>query len=837
MKGGLSNPLMNFDADNVNEQQVTVKTPESLKRACEYCGFNKIESLIRCDDCMKCFCNGPGETYSTHAIDHLSRSGHKKVSLFGSGIFDNEALECHNCGCQNIFSLGFITSTLGDLVFLCRQPCDSQELLEPLKLSVEAWLPLICERQIVTWLVCGLSKYERSKCLKVSSQKTMELEERWKLDPSVTMFDILKEPIVQQDMWKTPKSFENVDEHFDFFGKLVQLEMEHQKELSQKVISKNVAVEWKIDSKQSAMATFVLKSMELEVDLRPADIVRLRHSDVDWYCEGTILKIPDAVNEKFIMKMSRKFVETDKIKDFVLERVWNPVTFLRMNAALKKMKTSQTKKLPVEKNIFDLIIGKRDNLKNGHVLMESTSSTFVESDLSVYLPNFGDLPNLNPSQASAVKHALERSLSLIQGPPGTGKTVTAASIIYQMVRSNPSRERKQVLVCASSNVAVDHLAEKIHQTGLNVVRVYAVRQESFESSVSFLGLHNQIKTLPDYKEFEANAKENRRKGFWRMKKKCEKTVLTNAEVVCCTCIAAADRRLAKFNFEYLLIDECVQASEPESLVPIVKGVKHLVLVGDQQQLGPTVMNDQASREGLSISLFERLLEQGILPHCLQIQYRMHPVIAEFPSAQFYQNFLLNGVNASDHTLKELDQFWPMTEKPMLFFPSHIKDEIASSGTSYLNRGEARIVVQMVLKLIQCGLNGDQIGIITPYLGQRRYLKQYIKSSGLFAKETYGSIEVFSVDSFQGREKAFIIISAVRSNQWQGVGFLRDYRRLNVALTRAKYGIVVIGNPVSLNRDPNWRHLIRFYKEKNCLIEGNLGFISLANQINKIDLNS
>lgn len=761
---------LNFGALDFHADVAHVLPSNLPEHACRYCGFDKTNGIARCDDCLKWFCNGPGEEHSTHIIDHLTRSGHKRVSLHKKSSFGDIKLECANCDCRNIFSLGFINPTPDEVVLLCRQPCANQESLEPIQWTTEDWQALICERQILTWLVRSPKLTERSICFNVTSKQIIDLEELWQKEPDAILSDLQNKPKLQPDFQETMSTFKNSDEYIQFFKNLVQIESDHSKSLSEKPLQEGLEVEWIVKSKKKTMATFVLKPTDNEVDISLGDQLLLKHLESRWAGEGCVIKVTkvkEGMRDKVTLKMSQNFVLTEKTADFVLERVWNYTSFNRMQIAINKM---GGKYPPMEKKIFDIILGNRDGF--------DAEQFSKESNNSVQLQSSDHLPELNSSQVKAVKHALERPLSLIQGPPGTGKTVTSASIIYHMAKSNTDLKKGKVLVCAPSNVAVDHLAEKIHQTGLKVVRVYAKTQESIESPVSFLGLHNQVKHLPEYKQYrqsreshvmgDVKSVSNQRGSYKKLMDSCELQVIAASEVVMCTCIGSGTWQLDGFKFDYVLIDECTQSSEPECLVPIVKGAKQLVLIGDQCQLGPVILNKQAGQDGLSKSLFERLLKLGIRPQCLQIQYRMHPIIAQFPSTQFYQNFVLNGVDASDHKLKELDRFWPVAGKPMFFFSSHMNEEIASSGNSYLNRGEAKIVVQLITKLIQCGLKGDQIGVITPYLGQRRYLKQYIKSSKLMTKEEHNGIEVSSVDSFQGREKDFIIISAVRSNKWQGI---------------------------------------------------------------------
>lgn len=403
------------------------------------------------------------------------------------------------------------------------------------------------------------------------------------------------------------------------------------------------------------------------------------------------------------------------------------------------------------------------------------------------------LPDLNHSQVFAVKSVLQQPLSLIQGPPGTGKTVTCASIVYHLCKQHQG----QVLVCAPSNVAVDQLTERLSLTGLRVVRMAAKSREGVSTAVDHLTLHHQVRNLDtpekgemrklqQLKDAAGELSTGDQKRYRSLLRSTEREFLQAADVITCTCVGAGDPRLANFRFRQIVIDESTQATEPECLVPIVLGAKQIVLVGDHCQLGPVITCKKAATAGLTQSLFERLVHLGIKPIRLQVQYRMHPCLSEFPSNTFYEGSLQNGVTETERLLYDVQFPWPLMEKPMMFYVSMGQEEISASGTSYLNRTEASMVEKCVTQFLKHGCQPNQIGIITPYEGQRAYIVNYMRRTGTLPAQLYEEIETQSVDAFQGREKDFIILTCVRSNEHQGIGFLNDPRRLNVALTRAKY---------------------------------------------------
>jgi len=262
------------------------------------------------------------------------------------------------------------------------------------------------------------------------------------------------------------------------------------------------------------------------------------------------------------------------------------------------------------------------------------------------------------------------------------------------------------------------------------------------------------------------------------------------------------------------------------LIPVMMGAKQIVLVGDHCQLGPVIMCKKAAKAGLHQSLFERLIFLGIRPVRLEVQYRMHPCLSEFPSQSFYDGSLQNGVTLNERLYAGIDFPWPRPDMPMYFYNSTGAEEISASGTSYLNRTEASNIEKLVTYFLKAGVKPYQVGVITPYEGQRAYICSVFQRQTAFSHKAYEEIEVASVDSFQGREKDFILLSCVRSNQNQGIGFLNDPRRLNVALTRAKYGLIVCGNAKVLGKQfrsqPSlWVNLLCHYKKYELVVEGAL----------------
>jgi hypothetical protein len=434
---------------------------------------------------------------------------------------------------------------------------------------------------------------------------------------------------------------------------------------------------------------------------------------------------------------------------------------------------------------------------------------------------------LDSSQKEAIENAALQRLTLIQGPPGTGKTHTAVHLLKAIIEMG----RGPILACAESNVAVDNLLEGLINIGVKAVRFgkpVKVRESLREVTLDALSAKHPKQDEIAFIQEEMDgikAKLNDLKGKERglahrdinknyreirdLESRIINDVLSGAEVLCTTNIGAGHFTLQDRKFPIVLIDEATQASEPSSLVPIVKGARQLILVGDHRQLPPTVISQNAEDGGLNIPLFERLIDNGIPSHMLTTQYRMHSTIREFPSARFYDNRLEDGCNDSERP-PAAGFLWPDWNKPVAFVPVHGSEIQDPTSSSKSNMDEAAMVVQIVNDLLAAGdLSPEDVGVISPYSGQVRLIRR------LFDEAVEG-LEIKSVDGYQGREKEIIVLSTVRSNTEGNVGFLSDYRRLNVALTRAKRGLIVIGDDRTLRNDSTWSSWLEWISDSNLM---------------------
>jgi len=501
-----------------------------------------------------------------------------------------------------------------------------------------------------------------------------------------------------------------------------------------------------------------------------------------------------------------------------LDKTENRITYERMLVALKRFTDYDSTYC----GIRHLIIGD-EPMEPG----ENKSPIPIPSSCDIRQIMQG----LNDSQRAAILKALQSRITLIQGPPGTGKTTTAIGLLMVLSRILPQR-KGSILATAFSNVAVDNMVDALFRGGLKVVRVgYGVKRGVAQTSLeSWMERHpkfaqvvevrQKIDSFRGQKTREATRDPELRAAFAALKRR-ESDLLAEimdcihqeADIVCATCIGSVHPFLGRQTFRFVLIDECTQAIEPACIVPITLGAERLVLLGDQQQLPPTIISQRAGDLGLRLSLFERLINRGIVPSLLATQYRMVPILCEFPSKQFYDG-RVQSIKREVLRIKRIP--WPHKKIPIMFVDVSGKETRTPNG-SISNQEECKILCQLVWRMCQTKdgkkpqIAQDHVGVITPYSAQVRLIEKALQREGL--RET----EVSTVDGYQGREKTVILISTVRSNIRGEVGFLSDRRRLNVSLTRCRDALIVVGNVKTLRNNPDWSAWLDWLVERGLVI--------------------
>jgi len=438
---------------------------------------------------------------------------------------------------------------------------------------------------------------------------------------------------------------------------------------------------------------------------------------------------------------------------------------------------------------------------------------------------------LNESQIAAVRFALSADdVAIIHGPPGTGKTTTLVELIRQITLSGQS-----VLAVAPSNLAVDNLLEKLLAAGEHAIRLghpARVSPELRQHTLDELVKNHPDVRLADKLNHDAYALRTEASRYRRARpdpgyrqalrqeanrmldeaQKIERQVverlLASAHVVCATTTGLDHDLLRSRSFDWCIMDEASQSTEPGVWIPL-QYAQRVVLAGDHYQLPPTVVSAAALAEGFNVSMLERLNRQNgkSISRRLDVQYRMHEDIMSFSSAEFYEGALTAHPSVAAHLLSEVPSVSAneLTQVPVHFIDTagaSYDEESDPDGDSRFNPLEADLVLRKVNELLEAGLPPTQIAVISPYSAQVRLLRQRMKQT---------DVEIDSVDGFQGREKEAVLVSLVRSNPEGEIGFLGDVRRMNVALTRARRKLIVVGDSATISSHPFYQRLVAYFE--------------------------
>ncbi len=557
--------------------------------------------------------------------------------------------------------------------------------------------------------------------------------------------------------------------------------------------------------------------------IKVGDIVLIsRGEPLKEHIEATV----SAVAKNYIEVMSKESLF--KARRYRIDLFVNDITFKRMKRAVESVDSGEF--------YVAVILGKK---------RPEVAKVDISSD------------ELNESQNEALSFCTKSELFLIHGPPGTGKTTTLA----EAIRKNLG---KRILVCADSNVAVDNVMEyfsdrrivrighpaRIDENLLkHSIELQITQDEAYIRKVG--KLERKIEKLKEKQQQYKKPTPALRRGMsseeivhlakrgiskrgvsasqilkmarWiliqeqinglyekknRMIQQIADQIIEEAEIVFTTNSGAGSELLEGKIFDVVFIDEAAQATEPSALIPLIKA-KRAVLAGDHKQLPPTILSEKA--KGLNVSLFERMES---LYHCsrmLRIQYRMNETICRFPSCEFYSCKLISHESVKNMKLSDIadpDDFI-CGDTPVVFFDTggRFMEAQKEGSTSRYNPKEAEFVKHLVYSLLSSGLKPEDIGVITPYKDHEEYMKKMIET-----------VEIKSVDGFQGREKEVIVLSLVRANEREEIGFLKDKRRLNVAITRAKRKLIVVGDRATITGEGIYRRFLEYIKGNGKIVE-------------------
>lgn len=574
-------------------------------------------------------------------------------------------------------------------------------------------------------------------------------------------------------------------------------------------------------------------------NLLTGTVTKISNQTISVAIDNDIETIDDSLNENDTYKIIK---------------LCNEVTHKRIKSALVSIKENKVKDRSL--HLFDVIFQTCRPQKARTILDKESSLVFFNN-------------RLDGSQKNAVRFSFEQNdLAIIHGPPGTGKTTTLVEIIKQ----NCLKYKQKILICAPSNIAVDNLVERlaIAEKGYSKLKLIRlghparllekIQQYSLDA---VLTKSDQYKLAGDIKsdmdktlrlirksstqksERESLKREMRelRKDLYQRENRALKEVLKEADCILATLTTTHSdgplKHLTEDHFDTIIIDECSQALEAACWIPLVKGARKLILAGDHLQLPPTILSKEASNKGLDLTLMKRLIDiyGEECTQMLTIQYRMNKLINNWISDKLYESKLVAHESVAEHLLCHLSGIEKdnNTSTPLVLIDTEgcdmpemvIVDENTSEDEeSKANDGEANVVCRHVSDLIKARLKEEDIAVITPYNLQMELIKAKLHTK-------FPLVEVKSVDGFQGREKEAIILSLVRSNSRGEVGFLADQRRINVAITRARRHLCVIGDSHTCKNDQFLKSFFD-YCEQFADVRSGFDYQDSGNDLNELD---
>ena len=782
-------------------------------KKCLYCYQNNLKYLCLCKQCGYYFCNNTLKKNS-HIIHHLKQCHHDIISI---EPFESD-LQCNKCKNKNIFNLLF-TKQNKKLYFLCENCCvvdidNYKKVASNKKIDNEILLspnvPPLSNRE---------DSYSESLINELNKKINLLLENRINSVVELNYYNKKKYfkiyfNLVNNEIQEI-KNDNLSDDSYPFYLKF------------KKIDDYEFIVEITNDYKQKfqffpRQLLYISKKNEDEEDEDQEEKI---------YFSGKVFKKEKNIIYMFCIDLKKNM---DDGKYFIKEKQTTG-SYERMLDGLDKF---DSKKSYMLKDIESLIIGSnKEEFSNKNEYIK-ISDIPKEKELDIQ-----DLINenieLNKNQKNTIINCFKNKFSLIKGPPGTGKSTVLTALTYHLNRLKKTNHK--ILICAPSNRAVDNISILLRKIkDLNFVRVLSPEKELCEDIDHTYSLYKLVKekilknpknneriiNLMNRREKYGNLDRKTFEEYQKLLSNFENEIIESSDIVLSTISSSADPRLKDYYFPIVIIDEATQSLEPDCLLPLLHKAEMVILIGDDKQLGPVVLSNDAEISGFNISLFERLsfyYEGSNFIYILNEQYRSHEFLYRFSNEKFYHNQI---ITKSKHILNQnlMNEFpWPNKNIPSLFY--HYTNPEEKEIKSYYNQTEINYIFNIVKILLKTGINPENIGIITTYNAQKHRLWERF-----YENKNYEKIKIESVDGFQGMEKEYIIISTVRSNENGFIGFLKSPKRLNVALTRAKKGLIILGNCKCLaKKNGIWRDLIIFYLSQHLIVEGALSNLDIVDK--------
>ena len=770
-------------------------------KICLFCSQSDVKFLCQCKNCGYYFCNNIHRKTS-HIVLHLKHCKHSKIAL---PPFDSE-LKCEECQTKDVFSLYFKEKRI-----LCRN-CIKE-------------LDEICFTKIV-------------EDKRINEDILMSPG----IPPLANRIDSFTESLIyktnqkinymmKNNLYTINLYYESLRNYCKRYKAMLNIEIE---ELEYKIEMNEPTVYNLKFSEKETYVTAELNYGDKGFFFSVRQLLRVaKNHNQNKYYQARAVNID--YNSKKVTLFFHKLNKSLKDGNYSIKGDESYTNYSRMFSGLKDFKHNGYSKM--DKNILSLILGTEIN-KDGSLI--SNINTYLdESQIPERLNILRLLSiSLNQSQDYAIRNCFKHKLTLIKGPPGTGKSTVLLFLTYYLLKLISSMDK--IYIGAPSNRAVDNISFLLQKLGINFVRVLSIEKETTGDVDKTNSLDDLIqkeieRDIENNKLLKKVLKKKKQYSFLKGKDKEEYDkimgqyqfkILNSTKIVLSTLNNSSDERIKKIDFPIVIIDEATQALEPDCLLPLIHKAQMVVMIGDEKQLGPTIISEDNKIGGLGVSLFERLcyLYKGSDFICsLKEQYRGHESLFEFSNKHFYNNELINhgGIKLDENVKNNFP--WPNKDIPMFFY--HVEGtEVENEALSYYNEQEIYNTYGIVHKLEICGVDMKNIGIIAPYDAQKKKQAENLHAS------RFKDLQIESVDGFQGMEKDYIILSATRSNDKGIIGFLTSPKRLNVALTRAKKGVIIIGNAKCLSKKHSiWRDLIFFFASKKLIAQGPLHNLKLVPQ--------
>jgi len=469
-----------------------------------------------------------------------------------------------------------------------------------------------------------------------------------------------------------------------------------------------------------------------------------------------------------LKKLFSKNTSQLKFENIKIQKILNLNLYEKTLESFKSFCIDNNNKISNE--LKQIIIGSFTLSYDCNLLRKLASKKIIDLPVGYKFLN----QSLNKSQINAIQKSLTERLTLILGAPGTGKTLTCLEIIYEFIRIQnlkTQEQRQKILVCSENNYSI------------NII-------------------YSHLKQKENISIYKYNSKDNFDLNFENVKSN-----IINSQIVLCTNFDSSNNLFKLISFPFVIIDESNQSNELNSIIPLIHHCEQLVLIGDNKQLMPNNYSNESNKLGLNKSLLERLYDFQINYCILDTQYRMHSSLFEFSSKEFYDNKIISGISNEWRILQKIK--FPNPNYNIMFINVNGNEQFEQKLNSIYNEFEVNKVLNIVNK-ISNEINDKSIGIISPYYSQVKRIKKAIYDNKIFED----NICIDLIEAFQGIEKDIIIISLVKSSDSGKINFINDYRKVNFLLTRAKFGLIVIGNENYIKNNEYLKKWYQFVQEKN-----------------------